>query len=201
MIRILIAESVGLVRGGLTALLDGVPGMKVVASVDSGRTVLRVCRECAPDVALIDIDLPGQDGFTVTRAINDELPECVAVLLANRHRPGHVRRAVEARAAGLVLKDTTLDDLVRAIHRVNEGERVVDTDLVFTELSTGRSPLTERELEVLDLAAQGATAAQIAAALVLEIGTIRNHLSRINRKVGASNRVQAIRIAQEEGWL
>ncbi|WP_246236811.1 response regulator transcription factor [Actinomadura chibensis] len=160
-----------------------------------------VCREYSPDVALIDIDLPGLDGFAVTRALRDEVPGCVAVLMANRHRPGDVRRAVEARAAGLVLKDTTLDDLVRAIRRVADGERVVDTDLVFTELSTGRSPLTERELEVLDLAARGATAAQIAAALVLEIGTVRNHLSRINRKIGARNRVQAIRIAQDEGWL
>ena len=202
MIRIFIAESVGLFRGGLTALLDGVPGLKVVGTVDSGQQVVRVCRECTPDVALIDIDLPGLDGFTVTRTMHDELDGCVApVLMVNRHRPGDVRRAVEARAAGLVLKDTTLDDLVRTIQRVAGGERVVDPDLVFTALSTGRSPLTERELEVLDLASRGATAAQIAAALMLEIGTVRNHLSRINRKVGASNRVQAIRIAQEEGWL
>lgn len=201
MIRILLAEGTPLLRGGLVALLEGVKDLDVVAAVGSGEQALRTARGQRPDVALIDAGLPGVDGFTVARAIREAVPECSTVLMAGRCRNGDLRRAVAARASGLVLKDTSPGDLVDAIRRAADGARVIDPDIAFTELTSAKSPLTEREIEVLSLASRGASAAQIAEDLVLTIGTVRNHLSRINRKIGAQNRVQAIRIAEDAGWL
>lgn len=201
MIRILLAEGAPLLRGGLVAFFGGVKDLDVVAAIDSGEQVLRTALSRRPDVALIDVRLPGLDGFGAARALREELPECRTVLMTERCRTGDLRRAVAARAAGLVQKDTSPGELVDAIRRVATGERVVDPDLAFSELGSAECRLTEREIEVLALASQGATAAQIAEDLVLTIGTVRNHLSRINRKIGARNRVHAIRIAEEAGWL
>ena len=201
MIRILLAEGAPLLRGGLVALFERVKDLDVVAAVGSGEQVLRTARRRRPDVALIDVGLPDLDGFTAARALRESVPECRTVLMAGRCRTGDLRRAVAARASGLVLKDTSPNDLVDAIRQAAAGARVIDPDMAFTELGSAQSPLTEREIEVLTLASRGATAAEIAEDLVLTIGTVRNHLSRINRKVGAQNRVQAIRIAEEAGWL
>ncbi|MFD0535829.1 response regulator [Actinomadura luteofluorescens] len=188
-------------RGGLVALFDRVKDLDVVAAVGSGDQVLRTARRRRPDVALIDVGLPGLDGFTAARALREAVPECRTVLMAGRCRTGDLRRAVAARAAGLVLKDTSPGELMDAIRRAAEGARVIDPEMAFTELGSAQSPLTEREIEVLTLASRGASAARIAEDLVLTIGTVRNHLSRINRKIGAENRVQAIRIAEDAGWL
>ncbi|GAA4304113.1 response regulator transcription factor [Actinomadura luteofluorescens] len=201
MIRILLAEGAPLLRGGLVALFDRVKDLDVVAAVGSGDQVLRTARRRRPDVALIDVGLPGLDGFTAARALREAVPECRNVLMAGRCRTGDLRRAVAARAAGLVLKDTSPGELLDAIRRAAEGARVIDPEMAFTELGSAQSPLTEREIEVLTLASRGASAARIAEDLVLTIGTVRNHLSRINRKIGAENRVQAIRIAEDAGWL
>ncbi|GAA4074346.1 MULTISPECIES: response regulator transcription factor [Actinomadura] len=200
-IRILVAESVPLLRGGLVALLNGVPGLKVVAELGAGLRMAPLGRLYRPDVALVDVDLPDLDGFAAARRLREAVPDCPVILLTAHRRAGALRRAAEARAAGLLAKDTSPDALVGAIRQVAAGRRVVDPDLAFGELDAGEGPLTEREREVLALAAQGATAAQIAEELVLTIGTVRNHLSRINRKIGARNRVHAIRIAEEAGWL
>ncbi|WP_131743406.1 response regulator transcription factor [Actinomadura roseirufa] len=201
MIRILLAERAPLLRGALVAFFGGVKDLDVVGAIDSGEQVLRTALYRRPDVALIDIGLPGLDGFATARELREELPECRTVLMTSRCRTGDLRRAAAARAAGLVLKDTSPSELVDAIRRVATGERVVDPDLAFSELGSAESPLTEREIEVLSLASRGASAAQIAEDLFLTIGTVRNHLSRINRKVGARNRIHAIRIAEEAGWL
>lgn len=201
MIRILLAEGAPLLRGGLVALLADVRDLDVVAAMGTGEQVLRTACRQRPDVALIDVGLPGLDGFAAARALRDAVPECSTVLMAGRCRAGDLRRVVAVRAAGLVLKDTSPGDLVDAIRRAATGGRVIDPDLAFNELGSAQNPLTEREGEVLALASRGASAAQIAEDLVLTIGTVRNHLSRINRKVGAQNRVQAIRIAEDAGWL
>ncbi|TYC12238.1 response regulator transcription factor [Actinomadura syzygii] len=201
MIRILLAERAPLLRSGLVALFERVTDLDVVGAVGSGEQVLRAARRHRPDVALIDVSLPGLDGFAATCALGEAVPECRTVLMAGRSRAGDLRRAVAARAAGLVLKDTSPGDLFEAIRRAADGARVIDPDMAFTELGSTESPLTEREMEVLALASRGATAAQIAEDLVLTIGTVRNHLSRINRKIGAQNRVQAIRMAEDAGWL
>jgi two-component system response regulator DesR len=201
MIRILIAEEAPLLRSGLVAFLGGLHDVEVVASIGSGEKIVPVALAFKPEVGLIDVDLPGVDGFAASRALQETLPDCRTVLMAARRRPGDLRRAVAVRAAGLVMKNTSPDGLVAAIRRVAGGRRFVDPDLAFTELSAAQNPLTDRELEVLTLASQGFTAGQIAESLVLTIGTVRNHLSRINRKVGARNRVHAIRIAEKSGWL
>lgn len=201
MIRILLAEGAPLLRGGLVALFERVTDFDVIGAIGSGEQVQRTARRHRPDVALIDVGLPGLDGFAATCALYESVPECRTVLMADRSRAGDLRRAVAARAAGLVLKNTSPGDLVEAIRRAARGARVIDPEMAFTELGSAESPLTEREMEVLALASRGASAAQIAEALVLTIGTVRNHLSRINRKIGAQNRVQAIRMAEEAGWL
>ncbi|WP_344907003.1 response regulator transcription factor [Actinomadura meridiana] len=201
MIRILLAEGAPLLRGGLVALLEGNTDFDVVAAIGSGEQVLRTARRQRPDVALIDVGLPGLDGFSASCALREAVPECRTVLMAGRCRNGDLRRALAARAAGLVLKDTSPTDLVDAIRRAADGARVIDPDMAFMELCSAKNPLTDREAEVLSLASRGASAAQIAEDLFLTIGTVRNHLSRINRKIGAQNRIHAIRIAEEAGWL
>jgi two-component system response regulator DesR len=201
MIRILIAEENPLQRSGLVAILGQVPGMEVVAALESGERMAALGRGLRPDIALIDATLPGLDGFTASGVLREASPGCASVLLAERCHPGDLRRAAAVRAAGLMLKRTSPAHLVKAVHRAARGEPVIDPELAYSELSAARNPLTERETEVLRLAARGDSAAQIAATLVLTIGTVRNHLSRVNRKIGARNRVHAIRIAEDAGWL
>ncbi|MFI0444385.1 LuxR C-terminal-related transcriptional regulator [Actinomadura sp. 6N118] len=196
-----IGDAAPLFRCGLVALLDRMSDFEVVAATDSAKEVVRAGLEFRPDVALLDVDLSDMDGFAASDTLHDEVPECLSVLMTARSRPGDVRRAAAAHALGLVLKDTSPDGLVAAIRKVARGQRVVDPDLAFTELSAAENPLTDREREVLVLASRGESAAQIAEALLLAIGTVRNHLSRINHKIGARNRVHAIRIAEEAGWL
>ncbi|MFG2001062.1 LuxR C-terminal-related transcriptional regulator [Spirillospora sp. NPDC048911] len=201
MIRMVIGDAAPLFRCGLVALLSGMSDFEVVAATSSAKEVVQAGLELRPDVALLDVDLPDADGFAASGALHDEVPECTSVLMASRCRPGDVRRAADAHALGLVLKDTSPDGLVAAIRKVARGQRVVDPDLAFTELSAAENPLTERERQVLVLASQGESTDQIADTLLLAIGTVRNHLAHINGKLGARNRVHAIRIAEEAGWL
>lgn len=201
MIRVLIVENMQLVRQGLVALLSNEPDMTVVAAVGADDDVIAIAAECKPDVALIDVDMPDVDGFATARTLHETVPACATMITAGRRRPGDLRRAVAARVVGFVLKDSAPEALAGAIRRVAKGERVIDAELAFTTLGLAESPLTPRELDVLRLAAEGASAGQIADSLVLTIGTVRNHLSRINNKIGARNRVHAIRIAEEGGWL
>lgn len=201
MIRVLIVENTQLVRQGLMALLSREHDMETVAALGADDDVLAIAVETKPDVALVDVDFAHADDFATARALHHEVPGCAAVITAVHRRPGDLQRAVAAHAAGFVLKYGPADSLVAAIRRVACGERVIDGELAFAALRMAESPLTPRELDVLRLASEGASAGQIADTLVLTVGTVRNHLSRINHKVGAQNRVHAIRIAEEGGWL
>jgi two-component system, NarL family, response regulator DesR len=200
-IRVLLAEDQAMVRGALASLLRLEDDIDVVAEVGRGDEVLEAARAAAPDVALLDIGLPGIDGLAVAEALRDELPSVRVVMLTTFNRPGYLRRAMEAGAAGFLLKDAPSDELARAIRRAVRGERVVDPGLAAAALSEGPSPLTPREHDVLAAARQYATVSDIASALHLSAGTVRNYLSAAIGKTGARNRNEAIRAAEEKGWL
>ena len=201
MIRVLLAEDQAMVRGALAGLLSLEPDIEVVAQVARGDEVLAAAREQRPGVALLDIEMPGIDGLQAAAQLADELPDCKVLILTTFGRPGYLRRAMESGAAGFLLKDAPAEDLARAIRRAVRGERVVDPGLAAAALSEGPSPLTAREHDVLAAAREHATVADIAAALHLSPGTVRNYLSAAIGKVGARNRVEAIRAAEDKGWL
>jgi two-component system, NarL family, response regulator DesR len=200
-IRILLAEDQAMVRGALAALLDLEVDMEVVAEVARGDLVLDLARELRPDVALLDIEMPGQDGLTAAAELHRELPGCRVLILTTFGRPGFLRRAMEAGAAGFLMKDAPATELAVAIRRTMAGEKVVDPGLAATALSEGNSPLSEREREVLVAAGGGAGLAAVARGLHLSEGTVRNHLSIAIQKLNARNRVEAARIAEAKGWL
>jgi two-component system response regulator DesR len=154
-----------------------------------------------PDIALLDIEMPGADGLTAAAALTSQLPSCRVVILTTFGRPGYLRRAMESGAVGFLLKDAPATELATAIRRTVAGERVVDPQLAMAALSEGANPLTEREREVLGIAGQGASIAEIADRLALSEGTVRNYLSVAIQKLGAQNRVEAARLAEQKGWL
>jgi two-component system, NarL family, response regulator DesR len=201
MIRVLLAEDQVMVRQALATLLDLEEDIEVVAQVARGDAVLGAIQANRPDVALLDIEMPGGDGLSVADVLRREAPAVKVLILTTFGRPGFLRRAMESGAAGFLLKDAPAADLARAIRRVLAGERVVDPELAAAALSAGANPLTPRELEVLQAARERATVADIAAAVHLSPGTVRNHLSVVIQKLAARNRVDAVRIAQEKGWL
>jgi two-component system response regulator DesR len=199
--RILIVENMSLIRGGLIALMSGHPDLYVVGALDSPDNALPTAAELRPDVVLIGVGTASKSGFDLARALREELPGCASIIMANRRRPGDLRRAVEASVMGYVLIDVPPDYLTDTVRRVAKGERVIDSELAFAALGAEQSPLTDRELDVLRLAAQGASSAEIASHLFLSVRTVRNHISRIIGKIQARNRVDAIRIADDAGWL
>jgi two-component system, NarL family, response regulator DesR len=198
-IRVLIVENMNLLRGGLVALLSGHPDMEVAAALESADKALPAALELEPDVVILGAGM--DDGFAAAQSLNEELRSCATVIMANRRRPGDLRRAVAAGVMGYLLIDAPPADLAGAVRRVAQGERVIDSELAFAALDSADSPLTEREVDVLRLAAQGASSAEIAGHLFLSVRTVRNHISRIIGKIGARNRVDAIRIADDAGWL
>ncbi|MFC6083111.1 response regulator transcription factor [Sphaerisporangium aureirubrum] len=200
-LKVLLAEDVHMVRGALVALLELEPDLTVVAQVDRGDTIVAAAMEHRPDVAVIDIDLPGMDGLTAAALLRERLPTCRALILTSLGRPGTVRRALAAHVSGFILKDAPPDHLAEAVRNVASGKRVIDPQLALSAWDVGDNPLSERELQVLRLAAQGAEAAEIAATLHLSAGTVRNYLTTIVMKLNARNRVDAIRIATEAGWV
>jgi two-component system response regulator DesR len=200
-IRVLLAEDQTLVRGALRALLDLEEDIEVVAEVGRGDQVLAAAREHRPDVALLDIEMPGRDGIEAARELAAALPQVRAVVLTTFGRPGFLRRAMEVGAAGFLVKDSPVAELARAIRAVVAGERVIDRDLAAAALALGATPLSAREADVLRAAADGATVADIAGRLFLSEGTVRNYLSSAIGKTGARTRVEAARVAQEKGWL
>jgi two-component system response regulator DesR len=200
-IRVLLAEDQAMVRQALATLLGLEEDIDVVVQVAGGDEVLEAARAHRVDVALLDIEMPGGDGLTAAAVLHRELPAVKVVILTTFGRPGFLRRAMESGAAGFLLKDAPAAELARAIRRVLQGERVVDPDLAAAALSEGANPLTSRELEVLEAARDCATVADIAALVHLSSGTVRNHLSVVIQKLAARNRVDAVRIAQEKGWL
>ncbi|MFF8828553.1 DNA-binding response regulator [Streptomyces sp. NPDC015131] len=200
-VRILLAEDMHMIRGALIALLELEPDLEVVASVDRGDTIVKAALETRPDVAIIDIDLPGTDGLTAAADLHEQLPGCRTLILTSLGRPGTLRRALTAHVTGFLLKDSPPDQLASAVRAVAVGRRVVDPQLALTAWDSPVNPLSPRELEVLRLAAQGADAAEIAGCLFLSKGTVRNYLTAIVSKLGARNRIDAIRIAEEAGWI
>ncbi|MFE5335848.1 response regulator transcription factor [Isoptericola sp. NPDC056573] len=201
MIRLLLADDQALVRGALAALLDLEPDLEVVAQVGRGDEVLDAAREHAVDVALLDVEMPGLDGIAAAAVLRRELPSCRSLVVTTFGRPGYLRRALDAGASGFVVKDTPAEQLADAVRRVHAGLRAVDPDLAVASLAVGASPLTERERHVLALAADGGTVAQVAAEAFLSEGTVRNYLSAAIGKTGARTRAEAVRIAQDNGWL
>ncbi|MGY1770759.1 response regulator [Blastococcus sp. SYSU D00813] len=201
MIRVLIAEDQSMVRGALRALLELEDDIRVVAEVGRGDEVVAAAREHAPDVALLDIEMPGCDGLEAARALAAEVPGTRAVVLTTFGRPGFLRRAMEVGAAGFLVKDAPVAELARSIRAVVAGERVIDRDLAAAALAIGATPLSGREADVLREAAGGATVAEIARRLFLSEGTVRNYLSSAIGKTGARTRVEAARVADERGWL
>ncbi|HLX19824.1 MAG TPA: response regulator transcription factor [Gaiellaceae bacterium] len=201
MIRVLIAEDQAMVRGALASLLALEPDIEVVAQVERGDRVLGAAEATSPDVALLDIEMPGVDGLTVAGELRRELPATRVLILTTFGRPGYLRRALENGADGFLLKDAPASELADAVRSVAVGRRAVDPALAAAAITDGESPLTQREHEVLAAAAGHDTAADIAAALHLSEGTVRNYLSASIRKLGARNRREAIDLAVEKGWL
>ena len=201
MITVLLAEDQAMVRGALAGLLSLEPDIEVVAQVARGDEILAAAQRSHPDVALLDIEMPGVDGITAAGQLARELPGTRVLILTTFGRPGYLRRAMEQGASGFLLKDSPAEELARAIRRARAGERIVDPGLAAAALSEGPSPLTPREREVLAAARERATVADVAAALHLSPGTVRNYLSAAIGKVGARNRGEAIRAAEERGWL
>ncbi len=199
--RLLLADDQTLVRGALAALLELEDDFEVVAQVGRGDEVLAAAIEHRPDVALLDIEMPGLDGLAAAAVLQAELPSCRVLILTTFGRPGYLRRAMEAGALGFVVKDAPPELLADAVRRVAAGERVVDPDLAVATLAGGQSPLTARERDVLVAARGGTTVADIAAKLFLSEGTVRNHLSAAISKTGTRNRTEAVRLADERGWL
>lgn len=201
MIRVLLAEDQAMVRGALAALLTLEGDIEVVAEVTRGDEVVPTALRSRPDIALLDIEMPGGDGLTAAGALRDQLPSCRVLILTTFGRPGYLRRAMESGAAGFLLKDSPASELASAIRRAMAGERVVDPGLAVAALSEGGNPLSVREREVLAASMEGASIAEVAAALYLSEGTVRNHLSAAIQKLGVHNRTEASRLAEQKGWL
>ena len=200
-IRVLIAEDQAMVRGALSALLTLEDDFEIVAEISRGDEVVPAALDSLPDVALLDIEMPGGDGLTAAAALRERLPSCRVIILTTFGRAGYLKRAMESGAAGFLLKDSPASELATAIRRVMHGERVVDPVLAAAALSEGESPLTEREREVLVASANGATIEVVACKLYLSEGTVRNYLSNAIKKLDARNRVEAARLAERKGWL
>lgn len=197
----MLAEDMHMVRGALVALLNLEPDIEVVAEVSSGTEILPTAQKVRPDVAVIDIDLPGKDGLTALSEVHAACPEIRTLILTGLGRPGNLRRALSAKATGFLLKDAPPTELADAIRSVAAGRRVVDSQLAMSAWDSAESPLTARETEVLRLTADGLQAVDIASQMFLSVGTVRNYVTTIINKLNARNRVDAIRIAREAGWL
>lgn len=200
-IRLLLADDQALVRGALSALLGLEPDLEVVAEVGRGDQVIGAVRQHSPDVALLDVEMPGLDGIAATAEVRATAPHTRVLIVTTFGRPGYLRRALQAGASGFVVKDTPSAQLADAVRRIHAGLRVVDPDLATDSLVAGESPLTERETEVLRAARDGSSIAVIARKLVLSEGTVRNHLSAAIGKTGAANRTEAVLTADGNGWL
>jgi len=190
-----------MIRGALAALLATEPDIEVVAQVDRGDRVLEQALLTTPDVALLDIEMPGKDGIAAAAELHARLPSCRVLILTVFGRPGYLRKAIDAGVSGFMLKDAPPDELATAIRRTARGERVVDSQLAMAALSEGSSPLTPRERDVLAMSVRGASVEEVARSLHLTNGTVLNHLSIAIQKLNARNRVEAARIAEEKGWL
>jgi two-component system response regulator DesR len=200
-LKILLAEDVAMGRGALVALIQLEPDLKVVAAIENGEDIVPTALSCLPDIAIIDIDLPGVDGLTAAADLHEKLPSCRTLVLTNLGRAGTLRRALAAHVSGYMLKDAPPEQLATAIRGVAAGKRLIDPQLALSTWEGGQNPLSSREHAVLRLVAEGAEPAEIANALHLSIGTVRNYMTTIVNKLNARNRVDAVKTAYESGWL
>jgi two-component system response regulator DesR len=200
-IRVLLAEDQSMVRGAMAALLSMEADIEVVAQVATGDAVVPEALRVRPDVAVLDIEMPGMDGISAAASLRTAVPSCRVLIVTTFGRPGYLRGALEAGALGFILKDAPAAELASAIRSVAAGRRSVDPALALDALSEGSNPLSERERQVLRAATEQATVADIAATMSLSEGTVRNHLSAAIQKVGARNRAEAARLARDKGWL
>jgi two-component system, NarL family, response regulator DesR len=201
MIRVLLADDQALVRGAIAALLRLEDDIEIVGEVARGDEIVPAALTTQPDVALIDIEMPGANGLDAARALREQLPACRVVIVTTFGRSGYLQRAMASGAVGFLLKDAPATMLAIALRRVMAGERVVDPELALAALSDGANPLTSRERDVLCAGRDGASIAAIATQLALSEGTVRNHLSTIIQKLGVHNRVEAAHLAEQKGWL
>ena len=200
-IRVLLAEDQAMIREALAALLSFEDDIEVVAQVGRGDEVATAASETSPDVALLDIEMPGIDGLAAAEDLHRQHPDMKIVILTTFGRPGYLRRVMESGVSGFVVKDSPADQLAQTIRKVLKGQKVIDPDLAAAALAEGTCPLTPRERDVLAASQDGATIAEIASVLYLSEGTVRNYLSACIQKTGARNRTEALRIAEERGWL
>jgi len=201
MIRVLVAEDMRILRDTLVSLLNLEDDIEVVAEVAAGAAVVPAALGHRPDLALLDVDLPGVDGLTAAAELHERLPDCRVVILTVLGRPATLRQALAAHVSGFLVKDARSDELIDAVRRVAAGERVIDPQLALAALETAGSPLSPREAEILRRYAAGTDPAEIAAELYLSYGTVRNYLASAVTKLGGRNRTDAVRIAAEAGWL
>ncbi|QQC93733.1 response regulator transcription factor [Streptomyces alfalfae] len=200
-VRVLLAEDQGMMRGALALLLGMEDDIEVVAQVGAGDEIVDAALAARPDVALLDIELPGRSGLDAAADLRRECPDCRVLILTTFGRPGYLRRAMEAGAAGFLVKDGPVEELAEAVRRVLRGETVIDPALAAAALSAGPNPLTGREADVLKASVDGATVADIAGRLHLSESTVRNYLSAAIGKTGTRNRMEAVREARRQGWL
>jgi two-component system response regulator DesR len=201
MIKVLIAEDMHMIRGALVALLRMEPDIDIVAELDRGDRIVETAMRTRPDVAVVDIDLPGLDGLTAAQSLHEQLPSCRTLVLTGLSQPGNLLRALKVHVKGFLLKDAPAASLANAIRSVAAGRRVLDPELVAVAVETGASPLTDRETDVLRAAESGLSTDAIGARLNLSAATVRNYLSNAIGKLGARNRLEAIRMAKDAGWL
>ncbi|MFI7449080.1 response regulator [Nonomuraea sp. NPDC049714] len=201
MIKLLLAEDHHLVRGAFVALLGAEPDIEVVAETGRGDEAVRLAVELRPDVAMLDIDMPGLDGLTAAERIHQDAPGCQVVIVTGHGRPGYLRRAMAAGVRGFVGKDNPAAALAKVIRQVHEGGRYIDPELAADALSMRECPLTPRELDTLRAASSGAPVSRIARELSLSEGTVRNYLSSAVTKLAVENRHTAVRRARDMGWL
>jgi two-component system response regulator DesR len=200
-LRILLAEDAAMVRGALIALIELEPDMSVVAAIERGDDIVPQAMAHRPDIAIIDIKLPGVDGLTAAANLHQALPSCPTLILTNLGRAGNLRRALAAHVSGFLLKDAPPETLAWAIRNVVAGRRVIDPDLAMKTWEGAENPLSAREQEILRIIAEGARPGEIATMLHLSVGTVRNYMTSIVTKMNARNRVDAVRAAFEAGWL
>jgi len=201
MTTLLIADDQTMVREALAALLGMESDFEVIAQCANGDEVLPAVRRARPDIALLDVDMPGPDGLTVAASLREEFPEVKTIIVTTYGRPGWVKRALDAGVGGFMVKDAPVERLAEGIRRVMSGLRVIDPELVVESSMHGDSPLTEREADVLRAAADGGSVDELASALFISAGTVRNRLSSAIGKTAARNRADAVRIARDNGWL
>jgi two-component system, NarL family, response regulator DesR len=200
-IRILLAEDQAMVRGALSALIGLEADLEVVAEATRGDEALAAALATKPDVALLDIEMPGGDGLSIAQALKENLPSCRVIILTTFGRAGYMRRAMESGAMGFLLKDAPPTELASAIRLVMEGKRIVDPGLAAAALTEGENPLTPRERDVLRMSSSGASIKDVAKELNISSGTVRNYLSTAIQKLGGQNRIEAVRVAEQKGWL